>query len=83
MPKKPLHPTVYPKMRKDDALTAMAAIFASGAVRATIQGELKDRFEPVLEQEIVTKNTSVNCGNIELCSIWSRPQPSLFAEDEL
>lgn len=81
MPKKPLHPTVYPKMSGVDALSAIAAIFASGAVRAAIQGEFRDVLEPDFEHNNVQHETSVNNGNIELCSRPPKSQPSLFAED--
>lgn len=83
MPKKPLYPTVYPKMSRVDALSAMAAIFASGAVRAVIQDEFQDVLEPEIEQIHVHHETSVNSGNIETCSKMSLTQQSLFGDDEL
>jgi len=85
MPKKPLHPTVYPKMSGVDALSAIAAIFASGAVRAATQGEFRGVLEPEFEHNYVQHETSVKHSKTEVLLKTSvddalHSQPSLFDE---
>ncbi len=71
MPKKPLYPTVYPKMSRSDALSAMSAIFASGAVRAATHGEFQAVLEPEIEHDYVHQETSVK-GNQSVVQLMLR-----------
>lgn len=82
MPRKPEHPTKYPQITRTDALSALAALLATAAVRCASDLENPAGLEPELNQYKVDKETSVKDGNIELCLMTSLSQPSLFGEDE-
>ena len=59
MPKKPLHPTIYPALTRADTIQSFAKIIAVAAVRMSQSEENSSPFEPEIEQENVNKETSV------------------------
>ncbi len=82
MPRKPLHPTIYPPPTKDDSIQAFASIIARSAVRIAQSEENQKPAEPGIKQYNVDMETSVNDGNIEKCSRLHLNQPTLFGGDE-
>lgn len=82
MPRKPEHPTKYPQITRTDALSALAALLATAAVRCASDLEKPGGLEPEYNHDSVVKETSVKKGNIALCLMPSLAQPSLFGEDE-
>jgi menaquinone-dependent protoporphyrinogen IX oxidase len=59
MPKKPLHPTIYPAPTRADTIQSFAKIIAAAAVRMSQYEENASSFEPEIKQETVNKETSV------------------------
>lgn len=82
MPKKPAHPTIYPQQTRSSAIGALACLIARGAVRMAQSEDVQSIIEPDFEHKPVHLETSVNAGNIEMCSMSTESQPSLFGEDE-
>lgn len=68
MPKKPEHPTIYPKQTRSSAIGAFASIIAAGTVRMANSEEIQTVVEPDLEQNPVNKQTSVCYNKIEMRS---------------
>lgn len=65
MPRKPLHPTIYPASSKPDTIQSFAKLIAGAAVRMSQSEENSSPFEPDIEQKPVNNETSVNCGKTE------------------
>jgi hypothetical protein len=59
MPKKPLHPTIYPSQTRASSIQAFASIIAKSAVRIAQSEENQTPFEPDIEQNTVNVETSV------------------------
>lgn len=59
MPRKPLHPTMYPAPSRADTIQSFAKIIAAAAVRMSQSEENASSFEPDFKQKTVNKETSV------------------------
>ncbi len=82
MPRKPLHPTIYPPQTRESSIQAFASIIARSAVRIAQSEENPKPVEPDIEQQTVHPETSVKPGNIELCLNPRQAQLNLFGEVE-
>lgn len=59
MPRKPLHPTIYPPQTRESSIQAFASIIARSAVRIAQSEENPKPVEPDIEQHPVHSETSV------------------------
>lgn len=59
MPRKPLHPTIYPPQTRESSIQAFASIIARSAVRIAQSEENPNPVEPDLKQNAVHMETSV------------------------
>lgn len=59
MPRKPLHPTIYPPQTRDSSIQAFASIIARSAVRIAQSEENPKPVEPDIKQNTVHAETSV------------------------
>lgn len=68
MPKKPLHPTLYPSMTRTDSISAFASLVAKAAIKTSTVVQFESLVEPDLNQVSVGKQTSVCHTKIEMRS---------------
>lgn len=59
MPRKPLHPTIYPPQTRESSIQAFASIIARSAVRIAQSEENPKPVEPNIEQHTVHPETSI------------------------
>lgn len=59
MPRKPLHPTIYPPQTRESSIQAFASIIARSAVRIAQSEEIQKLVEPDLKHNTVHTETSV------------------------
>ena len=59
MPRKPLHPTIYPPQTRESSIQAFASIIARSAVRIAQSEEIPKPVEPDIKQNKVHAETSV------------------------
>lgn len=59
MPRKPLHPTIYPPQTRDSSIQAFASIIARSAVRIAQSEENPNPVEPDLKHNPANQQTSV------------------------
>jgi hypothetical protein len=60
MPRKPLHPTIYPPQTRASSIQAFASIVARSAVRIAQLEENQSPVEPDVKQNTVHNEASVN-----------------------
>lgn len=59
MPRKPLHPTIYPPQTRENSIQAFASIIARSAVRIAQSEENPDPVESDLKRNTANQETSV------------------------
>lgn len=59
MPRKPLHPTIYPPPTRESSIQAFASMIARSAVRIAQSEEIQKPVEPEVKQDTVHTETSV------------------------
>lgn len=59
MPRKPLHPTIYPSQTKANSIEAFASLIARSAIHVAQFQETQKPIEPDIEQNTVACKTSV------------------------
>lgn len=59
MPRKPLHPTIYPPQTRESSIQAFASIIARSAVRIALSEEIQKLVEPDLKHNNVHIETSI------------------------
>lgn len=81
MPRKPLHPTIYPLQTRASSIQAFAAIVSRSAVRIAQSEERQIPFEPEIKQDSVLIEASVKDPETVLRLIKSDIQLTLFEDD--